>query len=110
MKKFTLTLSLLLSTSAFAHTPNGTDSTVNGAKITGIEFYGPQFTIILNKTHAATACGHNDRLAADSATEPGKSYLPVLLEAWKSNKSIDFTATDSVCNGDRATAKYMRVY
>ncbi|CCN46704.1 exported hypothetical protein [Vibrio nigripulchritudo MADA3029] len=79
-------------------------SQVHGAKIQNIEFYGDQFTVLLDKQHSSKGCGHPGNVVSlDSSKEPGKTHYSALMTVWVAGKSINMRITDAICNGDRPT-------
>ena len=89
---------------AFAAAPaHAVMVTVYDAKISYIEVWGGVFTVYMNKTHTATACGHNTSFAIDGTTPAGQLNASTLITAWTSNKTIQVNVTDNTCLGDRPT-------
>lgn len=101
MKKLSIIL-LLIACAFYVH---ATESVVSDVTITHIEFYGNQFTIHLDKEHAATGCGHpsNKVVAIVTNAEPGKTHYSALLAIWLAGKNLTLRVSDSTCSGDRPT-------
>jgi len=94
----------LLSFNSFA-----ADSWVGQAKVTGVEFYGSQFTVSFDKEHTAKGCGHPGNVAAmNSSTDPGKAHYAFFLAAYTTGKLVSVQVTDAICSGDRPTIKVIK--
>lgn len=101
MKRTLAVITFFIASSAY-----GGISEVDDAKITRIDFYGSQFSVHLDKSHASGGCGGSLQVVAlDSTTEVGKAHMSALLAAWLAQKNVYFRVSDlsGKCNGDRPT-------
>ena len=86
-------------------------SQIVGAKIQAIEFYGHQFTVVLDKPHSSKGCGHpGNAVAIDTSKEPGKTQYSALMSAWVASKTVSMRVTDETCSGDRPTLMNWSAY
>jgi hypothetical protein len=103
-------LGLVVFLVAFAAPAHAVLVTVYDAKITHVEVWGNQFTVYLDKTHTAVACGHNNSFSVDTCTEAGKVAASTLLTAFAGGKKIQANVTDGTCHGDRPTVQNFYVF
>ena len=104
---FSMSIILLFFSISLSHAAG---DLLENAKIIKTEFYGDNFTVYFDKTHLATACGHNKSVSMMVTSSTGRAHMALMLTAWSTGKSVTVNISDSVCNGDRPTINNFHAY